>query len=83
MIGAATRAEAMLAAMRLEPGGIVLAHDGVGSGARRDDASETTRLVPLLTQAARRAGLEPGPLRRDWPVMLPLGNPDFGYGVRR
>ncbi len=68
----------MLAAIELAPGGIVLAHDGVGAGARRTDAQATAELVPLLVERARRGGLEPGPLRADWPIPLPFGNPDFG-----
>ena len=70
-------AEAMLAQLRLEPGGIVLAHDGVGAGALRETAIETARLVPLLVQAARGRGLEPGPLATPWPTPFPLGNPNF------
>jgi peptidoglycan/xylan/chitin deacetylase (PgdA/CDA1 family) len=70
-------AEAMLAQLRLEPGGIVLAHDGVGAGARRETAVETARLVGPLVKRARERGLEPGPLRTPWPTPLPLGNPNF------
>jgi peptidoglycan/xylan/chitin deacetylase (PgdA/CDA1 family) len=72
-------AEEMLGSLALERGGIVLAHDGVGSGARRVDAGETARLVPMLVGKARGLGLNPGPLIADWPRPLPLGNPDFGY----
>ena len=68
----------MLEALTLEPGGIVLAHDGVGAGARRTDARETAALVGPLVEAARARGLRPGPLERAWPVPVPLGNPDFG-----
>jgi peptidoglycan/xylan/chitin deacetylase (PgdA/CDA1 family) len=71
-------AEDMLAELTLERGGIVLAHDGVGAGARRADAGETARLIRPLVDAARARGLEPGPLLDDWPVKLPFGNPDFG-----
>ena len=67
----------MLAQLRLEPGGIVLAHDGVGDGARRATALETARLVGPLVARARALGLDPGPLRDPWPVPLPLGNPNF------
>ena len=70
-------AEAMLAQLRLEPGGIVLAHDGVGAGARRETAIETARLVGPLVQRARERGLEPGSLKTPWPAPLPLGNPNF------
>ena len=68
----------MLEALTLEPGGIVLAHDGIGTGARRADARETAALVGPLVEAARACGLRPGPLERAWPVPVPLGNPDFG-----
>ena len=67
----------MLGSLRLEPGGIVLAHDGVGAGARRETARETAALVGPLVTHARRQGLDPGPLRDPWPTPLPLGNPNF------
>ena len=53
------RAETMLAATRpgLAPGAIILAHDGVGPGARRTDASETVRYAEQLITYARHAGL--------------------------
>lgn len=70
-------AEEMLAQLRLEPGGIVLAHDGVGAGARRTTAGETARLIEPLVEAASRRGLEPGPLTDNWPVPIPLGNPNL------
>ncbi len=41
----------------LHAGAIVLAHDGIGPGARRDDASETLRLVSLVAAHAARADL--------------------------
>ena len=69
--------EAMLEHLRLTAGGIVLAHDGVGAGARRETAVETARLVGPLVQRARERGLEPGPLTTPWPAPLPLGNPSF------
>ncbi len=67
--------EAMLAPVRLELGAIVLAHDGVGDGVRRSDASATARLIGPLVAAAREAGLRPGPLTSAWPVPVPLGDP--------
>jgi peptidoglycan/xylan/chitin deacetylase (PgdA/CDA1 family) len=53
------RAEAMLAATRpvLGPGTVILAHDGVGPGARRTDASETVRYAEQLITLASRSGL--------------------------
>jgi hypothetical protein len=75
-------AETMLDGLRLERGGIVLAHDGISVGAQRDSARETARLVPLLVEAARARGLAPGPLAPDWPVPVPIGNPEFHPGVR-
>ena len=71
----------MLAQLPLEHGAIVLAHDGVGGGARRTTAIETARLIPLLVDEARRQGLTPGPLTPDWPVPIPVGNPEFHPGV--
>jgi peptidoglycan-N-acetylglucosamine deacetylase len=55
-------ADAMLAAVApgLEPGGVVLMHDGLGPGARRDGCAETVRLVPRLVAHLRERGLEPG-----------------------
>ncbi len=41
----------------LIPGSIVLAHDGIGPGARRADARETVDLVARVAVHARRAGL--------------------------
>jgi peptidoglycan/xylan/chitin deacetylase (PgdA/CDA1 family) len=69
-------ADSMLEALapQIEPGAIVLMHDGVGAGARRSDCRETAALVGPLVTAVRQIGLEPGPLREP----LPLGNPDFG-----
>lgn len=50
--------EDMLARIRpeLKSGGIVLAHDGIGPGARRSDASATVRLTRLLGACAARHG---------------------------
>jgi peptidoglycan-N-acetylglucosamine deacetylase len=41
----------------LHGGAIVLAHDGIGPGAKRGDASETLRLISLVAAHAARAGL--------------------------
>jgi peptidoglycan/xylan/chitin deacetylase (PgdA/CDA1 family) len=68
----------MLAALPLRHGGIVLAHDGIGEGARRTTAAETAALVAPLAGRARAAGLTPGPLTDPWPVPVPFGNPAFG-----
>lgn len=43
---------------RLLPGAVVLAHDGIGPGARRDDARETVTLVRLMANHAEPRGLE-------------------------
>lgn len=58
------RAAEMLAAARprLEPGAVVLMHDGLGPGARRGGCEQTVALVPLLAATIRERGLEPGPL---------------------
>ena len=52
-------AERMFAAIAdgLEAGAIVLAHDGVGPGARREDASETLRLTSLVGAHSARTEL--------------------------
>jgi peptidoglycan/xylan/chitin deacetylase (PgdA/CDA1 family) len=71
----------MLDGLELTRGGIVLAHDGVGSGARRTNARATAELVPELARRAREQGLEPGPLGHDWPVPIPVGNPEFHPGL--
>jgi len=42
---------------RLRPGAIVLAHDGIGPGARRADARETVGLVRLVARHASALGL--------------------------
>jgi peptidoglycan/xylan/chitin deacetylase (PgdA/CDA1 family) len=49
----------MLAATRpgLRAGAIVLAHDGLGPGARREDARSTLAYVTLVIEHARRSGL--------------------------
>ena len=44
----------------LRPGAVVLAHDGVGPGARRSGCAETVALIAPLVAAIRAAGLEPG-----------------------
>ncbi|MBA2347931.1 MAG: polysaccharide deacetylase family protein, partial [Solirubrobacterales bacterium] len=46
----------------LRPGAIVLAHDGLGPGARRAGCEETVALVGPLVRAIRGAGLTAGPL---------------------
>jgi hypothetical protein len=74
-------ARAMLEQLELRTGGIVLAHDGISVGARRDTALQTAALVPLLVNRARELGLEPGPLRANWPTPIPVGNPNFHPGV--
>jgi peptidoglycan-N-acetylglucosamine deacetylase len=55
------RAADMLAAVGpdLRPGVVVLAHDAVGPGARRDDCAETIALIAPLVAAGRARGLEP------------------------
>jgi peptidoglycan-N-acetylglucosamine deacetylase len=47
---------------RLADGAIVLAHDGIGPGARRADAAETLGFVELAAAHARADGLELGTL---------------------
>ena len=47
---------------QLVDGSIVLAHDGIGPGARRDGAKETVRYVKLAAACARARGLTLTPL---------------------
>ncbi|MGI8649333.1 MAG: polysaccharide deacetylase family protein [Rubrobacter sp.] len=53
--------EAMLESIgpELSGGSIVLMHDGLGPGARRDGCAETLILVPALIEACTARGLEP------------------------
>ena len=41
----------------LTSGAVVLAHDGIGPGARREDAAETLRFTELAIDHARRRGI--------------------------
>jgi len=70
--------EAMLARVRdrISPGAIVLMHDGVGPGAKREGCAGTVDLIRPLVATVRSHGLEPatlGELRHP----LPDRNPDF------
>lgn len=46
----------------LGPGSVVLMHDGIGPGARREDCEQTAALVGILAGRIRGLGCEPGPL---------------------
>jgi peptidoglycan-N-acetylglucosamine deacetylase len=46
----------------LRAGAVVLAHDGIGPGARRADARETVTYTRLVSEHAVGAGLELGPV---------------------
>ena len=48
---------------RIEDRSIVLAHDGIGPGARRTDAAQTLGFVELAVDQARADGRELGALR--------------------
>ena len=74
----------MLAACEpeLQPGAIVLAHDGLGPGARRDGCEQTVRLIGPLVAAARAHGLEPAVLGPSWNAPLPVGNPALSGSIR-
>lgn len=48
---------------RLEPGAVVLAHDGIGPGARRDDARETVAYIDLVAPFAAQKQLRLEALR--------------------
>jgi peptidoglycan/xylan/chitin deacetylase (PgdA/CDA1 family) len=43
---------------RLVPGAIVLAHDGIGPGARRTDCAQTLALIPRIAALAGARGLD-------------------------
>jgi peptidoglycan-N-acetylglucosamine deacetylase len=47
---------------QLLPGAVVLAHDGIGPGARRNDARETVALVRLIAKHAEQQRLHLRPL---------------------
>lgn len=49
----------------LGPGTIVLAHDGLGPGATREDCAQTVAMIEPLVSAARARGLRCEPLGRD------------------
>lgn len=70
--------EEMLARVeaRIAPGAIVVMHDGIGPGAKREGCAETVDLVRPLLALASSLGLEPvtiGGIRHP----LPDRNPDF------
>lgn len=49
-------------AEQIEPGAIVLLHDGIGPGARRLDCRATLELIPRLLETIRRRDLRQVPL---------------------
>jgi peptidoglycan-N-acetylglucosamine deacetylase len=49
-------------APRLAAGAVVLMHDGVGPGARREDCAETVELIGLLAQTLRDEGIPAAPV---------------------
>lgn len=66
----------------LHDGAIVLAHDGRGPGAQREDCEQTVRLIGPLVDAARARGLEPALLGASWDAPLPVGNPALSGSIR-
>lgn len=46
----------------LGPGSVVLMHDGLGPGARREGCGQTVALVGMLVERIRGLGCEPGPM---------------------
>ena len=69
----------------ISPGAIILMHDGVGPGARRDGCVATVDLVRPLVALVRSHGLEPATLD-ELQHPLPDRNPDFqagGAGIER
>jgi len=67
MLGRVTR--------NLLPRAIVLMHDGIGPGAKRDGCAMTVDVIGPLVSLARSRGLEPVPLQ-DLSRPLPDRNPD-------
>ncbi len=47
---------------RIEPGAVVLLHDGLGPGALRTGCVETVALIPTLVDSIRARGFEPAPM---------------------
>ena len=70
--------EEMLASVegKILPGAIVLMHDGLGPGARREGCAGTVDLVSSLVALGRSRLLEPAPLD-ELHRPLPDRNPDF------
>ena len=80
-------AEQMLEAARpgLEHEPVVLMHDGLGPGARREGCAETADLVAPLVRELRAAGSEPAPLgdRTRAGAMAQMSpRPDDAFGVQ-
>jgi peptidoglycan-N-acetylglucosamine deacetylase len=73
--------EEMLARVRgeISPGAIILMHDGVGPGSKREGCQETVDLVGPLVSLVRSHGLEPAKLD-ELGHPLPDRNPDFQTG---
>lgn len=46
----------------LRPGSVVLMHDGLGPGARREGCEQTVALIGMLAQRIRELGCEPEPV---------------------
>lgn len=47
----------------LQPGAVVLMHDGLGPGAWRRDCTETAALIEPLVERIRNLGYEPAPIK--------------------
>jgi peptidoglycan-N-acetylglucosamine deacetylase len=73
--------EEMLARIRggISPGAIVLMHDGVGPGSKREGCQGTVDLIVPLVSLVRSHGLEPASLD-ELKQPLPDSNPDFQAG---
>lgn len=50
----------------LQPGAVILMHDGLGPGARRTDCEETAALIGPLVRRIRTLGCEPSPMKPEW-----------------
>ncbi len=60
---------------QLQPGSVVLMHDGIGPGARRSGCGETVALVGGLVERIRSLGCEPGLLATTLGARFTVGTP--------
>ncbi len=58
---------------QLQPGSIILMHDGIGPGVRRSGCGETVALVGDLVERIRSLGCEPGLLTKTLGASVTVG----------